>query len=163
VQSPEGFTQKRVGEEIAKANQQADTNRRIAAEREARKRARMENESLNESLNETGHEPSDDSCTKRQPSQTPDSRLELEAKAPAPPAVDFRADLFRRWKALPDGGGGAFLSKLFRDHQSEQRVIEAVERTLDEPRGDPKAFVVGCLKAEVKAADAYDDLMRSVR
>lgn len=91
-------------------------------------------------------------------------REEARSKAPAQPAVvDFKSDLFRRWKALPDGGGGAFLNRLFRDHKPEQRVIEAVERTLDEPRADPKAFVVGCLKAEVKADDAYDDLMRSVR
>lgn len=71
-----GYVQKRVTEEIAKANAQADTNRRIAEEREARKRAaieaRIQHEACNESL--------DESYTKRQPSQTPDSRLQTRAR-----------------------------------------------------------------------------------
>ncbi len=60
-------------------------------------------------------------------------------------AFDFKKVLFDRWKALEDGGGGAFLSKLFRDYKPEQRVTEAVERTLDDTRADPKAFVIGIL------------------
>lgn len=67
--------------------------------------------------------------------------------APAAP-FDFRADLFARWKSVPGSGGGAFLSKLFKDHRPEQRVIEAVEHTLSETRADPKAFVVGVLRAK---------------
>jgi hypothetical protein len=90
-------------------------------------------------------------------------REKKEAKAPAAPPVDFKADLFARWKLLPDGGGGAFLSKLLRDHKPEQRVLEAVERTLDETRADPKAFVMGLLRKDAKAADDYDQLMARVR
>ena len=82
----------------------------------------------------------------------------------APPsAADFRSDLFARWKALPSGGGGSFLSKLFRDHKPEQRVMEAVEQTLDETRADPKAFVLGVLRQKAAAESAYDDLMAGVR
>lgn len=81
--TPEGYTQKRVMEEIAKANEQAEVNRRIAEEREAKRRARIEHASCNE--------PSNDSCTNGQPSQTPDTRHQTPEKEkkkihpPAPP------------------------------------------------------------------------------
>lgn len=72
LRTAEGYTQKRAIEEIAKADAQADTNRRIAEAREAAKRARKEHEACNE--------PSDASCTNRQPSQTPDTRQEQKPK-----------------------------------------------------------------------------------
>lgn len=68
TQTDSGYTHKRAAEEMAKASAQADTNRRIAEEREERKRATNEARSV--------HEPFNESCTKRQPSQTPDSRQE---------------------------------------------------------------------------------------
>lgn len=73
VRTPDGYTHKRAGEEMAKANAQADANRAIAIAREAAKKlARME------------HESCDESCTNREPSQTPDSRLqEAEEKSGA--------------------------------------------------------------------------------
>lgn len=74
VRTDEGYTQKRVGEEIAKANAQADTNRRIAEEREARKRAEKEARTEHEACDES----SNDSFTNRQPSQTPDTRHQKE-------------------------------------------------------------------------------------
>lgn len=64
----DGWHSKRADEEIARANAQAETNRRIAEEREARRRetkqARQEHESCNES------------SASREPSQTPDTRQE---------------------------------------------------------------------------------------
>ena len=77
IKADTGYTHKRAAEEMAKANAQADTNRRIAEEREATKRARTEHESFNGSY------------TKRQPSQTPDSRLQEQKQKPAPKGVDF--------------------------------------------------------------------------
>lgn len=74
-----GYTQKRAGEEIAKANERAETNRRIAEEREARRRAAREARMEHESCNNSEHE----SCTNGQPSQTPDSRLQTRAEARA--------------------------------------------------------------------------------
>jgi hypothetical protein len=68
--------------------------------------------------------------------------------------------LFKRWKALPDGGGGAYLNKLLRDNKPEQRVLEAVERTLDETRNDPKAFVMGLLRKEKANEDVVDGFLR---
>ena len=65
--TPEGYTQKRALEEMAKANAQADTNRRIAEEREAKKRSRTEHESFHEQGNESSNGPS----TKHQPSHKP--------------------------------------------------------------------------------------------
>ena len=68
-------------------------------------------------------------------------------KSAAAPPFDFKADLFARWKSLDNGGGGAFLNKLFRDFKPDDRVTEAVERTLSETRADPKAFVLGILRS----------------
>jgi uncharacterized protein YdaU (DUF1376 family) len=70
VKTDAGYTHKRAAEEMAKATAQAETNRAIAVEREAKKRARSEHESCDEPL--------DESCTNRQPIQTPDSRLHTE-------------------------------------------------------------------------------------
>jgi len=77
--TPEGYTQKRASEEIAKANAQAETNRRIAEEREARKRGNK-----HAPFDEPSHDSSNGSCTNRQPSQTPDSRHQQKATGRAP-------------------------------------------------------------------------------
>lgn len=69
VLQPDGWHNKRCDEEIDKASTQADTNRRIAEEREARKRARTEHDSCT-----TGARFVHELSTTRQPSQTPDSR-----------------------------------------------------------------------------------------
>lgn len=76
----DGFTQKRVLEEIDRANSQADTNRRIAEEREANKRSRKEHEPCNESFR--------DRSTKGKPSQTPDTRLEQEQEISNPDGLE---------------------------------------------------------------------------
>jgi uncharacterized protein YdaU (DUF1376 family) len=101
ILTDEGYTQKRVLEEMAKANAQAETNRRIAEEREARKRARTEHESFNES--------SANRSTKDQPSQTPDTRhqepeeQEQKQKGGKPPALTLPdwlpADVWADWHA----------------------------------------------------------------
>lgn len=79
-------------------------------------------------------------------------------KAPSAPA-DFKADLFARWKALPESGGGAFLNKLLKDHKPEQRVLEAIEHTMSDTRLDPKGFVIGVLRKESALETAHDQLM----
>ncbi len=66
-----GYVQGRAVKEMGKANVQAETNRRIAEDREARRKAAR---SVHESCNESEHE----ACTNRQPSQTPDSIKEQE-------------------------------------------------------------------------------------
>jgi hypothetical protein len=86
-------------------------------------------------------------------------REEEEQKMPSSPA-DFRAELFRQWKGLPNGGGGAFLGKLFKEHKPEQRVLEAIEHTLDDTRADPKAFVLGVLNKQAKSESELDDILR---
>lgn len=95
------------------------------------------------------------------PALTPTLKDQKQASTPAA-SVDFKADLFKTWKALPDSGGGAFLNKLFRDHKPEQRVMEAVEQTIDHGPADPKAFVLGKLRQEVARDTAYDELMSRV-
>jgi uncharacterized protein YdaU (DUF1376 family) len=73
----EVYRNKRCDEEIAKAASQAETNRRIAEEREARRKRTKgtpaENEPLHDSLPEQKH----DSLRSREPSHKPDSRQEL--------------------------------------------------------------------------------------
>jgi uncharacterized protein YdaU (DUF1376 family) len=71
-----GWHQKRCDEEIGAANAQADTNRRIAEEREARRRPRTEHEPCNESLNESSTPPAGerDNFVNLSRLQTPDSR-----------------------------------------------------------------------------------------
>lgn len=65
VETPDGWTNNRAAKEIEKAGDQADTNRRIAQEREERRRLeRIEHERLNG----TSHE----SCSDRAPNQTPE-------------------------------------------------------------------------------------------
>lgn len=79
VLADDGWHSKRCDEEIARANLQADTNRRIAEEREAAKRERSRQRIEHEAL----HEASNDSSATREPSQTPDTRLHQEKKAGA--------------------------------------------------------------------------------
>lgn len=83
----------------------------------------------------------------KEPSRT------IKAATPSPIEAsphDTKARLFREWKALTDGGGGGFLNRVLRDHKPESAVLDAVARTLSEPRNDPKAFLLGCLR---KGAD----------
>lgn len=81
----DGWHSKRCDEEIARANAQADTNRRIAEEREARKKARSRHEASNESCNESYTAAGNDSLGVREPSQTPDSRLQKDQDQKRPP------------------------------------------------------------------------------
>lgn len=75
-QESDGWHQKRCDEEIGKASAQAETNRHIAEKREADKRARIEHESLQRKGHESSHESSTVTRASREPSQTPDTRLQ---------------------------------------------------------------------------------------
>lgn len=84
VLQEDGWHNKRADEEIAKALAQAETNRKIAVEREERKRARKENEAKTKQ-SRTEHESCEEgneSCSSREPSQTPDSRLQTITTPP---------------------------------------------------------------------------------
>jgi uncharacterized protein YdaU (DUF1376 family) len=74
----DGWHNKRCDEELSRANAQAETNKRIAEEREARKKAAREahEHSTNRDTqsHESLHEPSIESLPSREPSQTPDTR-----------------------------------------------------------------------------------------
>lgn len=65
----DGWHNKRADEELGKAQAQAETNRQIAEDREARKRERKQHGSSTSSFNDSLH----DSLASREPSQTPDS------------------------------------------------------------------------------------------
>lgn len=84
----DGWHNKRCDEEIGQAKAQADTNRRIAEERET-KRARNGHESLDGS--------STNGATNRQPIQTPDSRLQYpDSNTPTPTPPKGGAGFGRR-------------------------------------------------------------------
>jgi len=70
----DGWHNKRCDSELLKANAQAETNRRIAEEREAKKRVRTEHESFNESTHDQSTNRSPTTSVEREPSQTPDTR-----------------------------------------------------------------------------------------
>lgn len=69
----DGWHNKRCDAEIAQATTQADTNRRIAAEREAARLARIANQSSNGSSNGSSTNRSPEYMGGREPIQTPDS------------------------------------------------------------------------------------------
>ena len=100
----------------------------------------------------------------RAPVHQPLAISQEKAKAKAAPGapVDFRTEVFRRWKELPDGGGGAFLAKLIRDH-GEDAALNAADRTLEAERADPKGFAVGILRGASAADSAHDALMARVQ
>ncbi|GAA0721484.1 YdaU family protein [Dokdonella soli] len=113
-----GFVQKRALEEMAKANAQAETNRRIAEQREEKKRASIKAQTEHESLNGSLHESCSVRPTNDQPSQTPDSRQQQElptSSAAAPPDPDpiFGHGLaFLRAKGVGERGARSFLGAM---------------------------------------------------
>ena len=144
----------RADAEIAKARARIDAQRTNGS-----KGGRPPKAKSNPINNPNETQPITQTQTQTKAHQTPLKSFKSAADA----AGDFKSELWARWKAMPGSGGGAFLSKLFRDHKPEQRVLEAVEQTIDHAPADPKAFVLGKLKAEAAAGDAYDDLMRRVK
>ena len=84
-----------------------------------------------------------------------------KSKIKSPPTADLKADLFDSWKALPGSGGGAFLVKLLRDNKPEQRVLEAVQATLEETRADPKAYVQAILLRKPNPDDPLENAARA--
>ena len=86
----DGWHNKRADEEIARAQERAETNRRVAEEREAKKRARSSNETTNNSeteRDESGarnvHETCNESLPEREPSHKP---LATSQDKPRPPS-----------------------------------------------------------------------------
>ncbi|MBK1688897.1 YdaU family protein [Rubrivivax gelatinosus] len=70
----DGWHNKRADAELARASAQAETNRRIAEEREAKRRARRAPNEPSTKRAATEHEPLHESLACREPSQTPDAR-----------------------------------------------------------------------------------------
>lgn len=83
----DGWHNKRCDEELAAARAQAETNRRIAEEREARKRARTEHESSNASSHEQSTNRPPATMGEREPSQTPLARHQTPEEEKDPPAA----------------------------------------------------------------------------
>lgn len=76
----DGWHNKRCDAEIARASAQADTNRLIAIEREAQRKARNSSKQPNTNRPLFEHESLHESCSIREPSQTPDSRHQTPIK-----------------------------------------------------------------------------------
>ena len=113
-----GLVNERADREITKAGEQADTNRRIAVEREAARKAARER-----------HEQSTNRATNDQPNQTPDTRHHSVSKTPRgetrgarlPP--DWTPEpvhmAFAEGLGLRNGAAAAELAK-FRDYWTAQ-------------------------------------------
>lgn len=171
VLGADGWHNKRCDAELEKANAQADTNRRIAEEREAKKRGRIEHESFNESLTKTVNEPSTPKVVEREPSQTPDSRLQTPEKyqdsegvpsaaeaAPASPPPDEKPLTAREriWLlGVPLLGdtkpSRSLLGKLAKTYGDEVLLAVLAEATADPPL-EPKPWVIAACEARAKGA-----------
>lgn len=97
VLETDGWHNKRCDEEIAQANAQAETNRRIAREREEKKRQRKANETStnrgqedstnrDEEKHDSWSGEKHDSFGSREPSQTPDTRHQTPDLKPSSPS-----------------------------------------------------------------------------
>ena len=83
----DGWHNKRCDSELERANAQAETNRRIAEEREAKRRARLPDASSTiraDAKDASSNGSLHDSSASREPSQTPDSRLQTPDKTDNP-------------------------------------------------------------------------------
>ena len=156
--TPAGWIQKRAGEELARYAKQREVNR-VLGKKGGRPKKQTEQEPNENRIgfcSQTEQEPNNN--------PNPESSNTEGAKAKQAPVapVDFRTEIFRRWKSLPDGGGGAFLSKLCRDH-GEDVALNAADRTLEAERADPKGYAVGIIRAAGRADTAHDALMARVQ
>jgi len=126
--------------------------RALSSDRQSRKR--------HGDVTEESRDERDKNVTREEKRREEKNKIKNGAAAPVQIPIDPKAALWARWKALPDGGGGAFLAKQVRDFRDEQRVLEAVERTLDHAPADPKSFLIGVLREKrevVHAASEYAD------
>lgn len=157
----DGYHQKRCDEEITRFNDKRSKARASINKRWDRVRNGNEgNTNVPESNTETYNEGN----TPRARPQSPVTKKEAKAKegAPAAAPLDFRTDVFRRWKALPDGGGGAFLAKLIATH-GEDAALNAADRVLEAERADPKGYAQSILRGEARAEAKSDELWRLVK
>jgi uncharacterized protein YdaU (DUF1376 family) len=106
----DGWHQKRCDEEITQANAQAETNKRIAAEREARRKERSVNESSTaptetkpDERERSVHEPSTPTSVEREPSQTPLARHQTPDTTSQTPFGGTTSPRTPRRSAPPDG------------------------------------------------------------
>lgn len=115
----DGWHNKRADIELGKANAQAEANRRVALEREARRKARSDDESSTNRA-DSGARIVDggvhESLSSREPSQTPDSRHQTPDKPQA--------------SAVPDSGSSASAGDLSRALRSAGVLSNPMEPRL---------------------------------
>lgn len=144
-----GLVNARADDEITKASEQAATNRRIAEEREAKRKVAR-----------SVHEPSTNRATNDQPNQTPDTRQEQraihsEANAsaadapPTPPPMTPKERLWAIGVSLLGEKGRAHVGKLVATY-GEAVVLDAMQAANAEQPGDPKAWIVAACEARKK-------------
>lgn len=155
---------KRADEELIAYNTQAGTNRRIAEERERKRReAAALNDSpddpIHESEYECEHEPSTNRSTNDQPK--PEARIQKERTTPLPPSGAFA----RFWLAWPRSSRKAAQGKcaeLWRTRNLDVKAdeilahVEAMKRSDDWQRGYVPAPFVYLRNARWEGADLTD-------
>lgn len=140
-QTPDGYTQKRVLVEMAKANAQAETNRVIAEERERKRRARKEHESFNE--NGTNRSTND------QPSQTPDTRQELptdsagaDDRPPEPTAAGLTCLLMRKAGCARVNPSHVDLLAALDEGVTPQTLADTAAEAIASGKGEPFTWAI---------------------
>lgn len=153
-----GYVQGRAIQEMDKANTQAETNRRIAEEREARRRAAREARNEHESCDDSEHE----ACTNRQPSHKPLAKKEQKQE-------QFQASMRDLASADPPAGPPAGLPVVTppaipTDAGIACRLMREAGCTQTNPghRDLLAALAEGCTPAEL-AATAAEAIAAGVR
>lgn len=150
-----GYTQKRAIEEMAKAAAQGETNRRIAVEREERKRARNEHEACNEIGNESYNE----SSTKRQPSHKPltishkelDSSKQAQRTLTSPTDAGLACRLMREKGCIQTNPSHVDLVAALAEGITPQTLADCVAEAIE--AGKPKPFAWAIATARGRHAE----------
>lgn len=131
-----GYVQKRAQEEMAKAAERGETNRRIAGEREAKKR------STKDTRNE--HDSCPDRATNDQPSHKPLTTNQEETAKDSPPLAR-QASVWDLWVSLAGEPKRGVLGKLIREHGEDRALLAVSKLSLLREKVDPVAYVTKML------------------
>ena len=135
----DGLVNDRADVEITKAAAQADTNARIAREREGRRKAARK-----------PHEQSTNRATNDQPNQTPDSSVPNGTGGEPPDKPAAEKSKSQLWKAavsllagqgMPEPQARTFIGRLAKDYPHGDIVQKAVEAAVSEQPPDARAYL----------------------
>lgn len=158
----DGWHNTRCDAEIARASAQAETNRVIAIEREAQRKVRNPPKQSNTNRPLFDHESLHESCSIREPSQTPDSRHQTPIKNGVASERSYSTSPGAGETDMPPDGGA--LADQIQDSESVSRAnltLPMVRAGIRANPGHPDVIGLakaGCDQATVQAA--IDEALR---